>query len=198
MFFKKNSTRSFGLLETLLASKRAKKAKSLINEKQKKGRILDIGCGQFPHFLKSIGFKEKHGIDGRIHPDSFKEPIFLKRIDIEKQKIPYKDNYFDAVVMLAVFEHVSPDSLPSLLKDIYRVLEKDGVFIITTPSPWSSPILKLLSNLWIISRVEIKDHKHAYSQYTIIDFLNKAGFLKRKIYSGYFELYCNMWVKSIK
>jgi len=195
----KRVTRGFGLLEIFLAKKRAKIADSLINPEHRKGRILDIGCGSFPYFLKSTLFNEKHGIDGEIIIESFKgESIYLKQINVEKQKIPYPANHFNVVIMLAVFEHINPENLSFVLKEILRVLKKDGIFILTTPTPWSIPILSLLSKIHFISKVEINDHKNAFSSIMIKNILQRTGFSKNKIKSGYFEFFLNMWISAQK
>lgn len=196
---RKRSTRGSGLLEIFLAKKRAKIADNLIHLECRKGKILDIGCGSFPFFLKSIKFNEKHGIDGAIITELFKdESIYLKQINVEEQKIPYPDNYFEVVIMLAVFEHINPENLPFVLKDILRVLKKDGVFILTTPTPWSIPILSLLSKIHFISKIEIDDHKNAFNSAMIKNILHRAGFSKDKISNGYFEFFLNIWMKAQK
>lgn len=195
----KRVTRGFGLLEVFLAKKRAKIADNLIHPEHRKGRILDIGCGSFPYFLKATKFNEKHGIDGAIITEPFKnESICLKQINVEKQKIPYSDNYFNVVIMLAVFEHINPENLSFVLKEIKRVLKKDGIFILTTPTPWSIPILSLLSKVHFISKVEINDHKNAFSSTMITNILQRAGFSKNKISNGYFEFFLNMWMTAKK
>lgn len=195
----KKVTRGFGVLETILAKKRAKIADKLIKQELREGRILDIGCGLFPYFLVSTNFNEKHGLDFSVDRSGFENnEIFLKEVDIEKQKIPYPDNHFNAIIMLAVFEHIQPEKLPNLLKDIHRVLKKNGVFIITTPPPWSAPILSTLSKVNFISKVEINDHKILYSPKKLSDLLSKTGFPKERIKKGYFEAFLNMWFSAEK
>jgi ubiquinone/menaquinone biosynthesis C-methylase UbiE len=192
-------TRGKGLLEGFLAKKRASKANSLIRDSYRKGRILDIGCGSYPYFLESTNFKEKYGIDPSLNILKFKNKnIFLKKIDITKQKLSFTDNYFDVVTMLAVFEHIDGEKLDSALREIKRVLKKDGIFIITTPAPWADGVLHLMSKLNLISEDEIHEHKHNHRNSKIVDILKKSGFKKEKIKSGYFEIYMNMWFTSIK
>lgn len=191
------ATRGFGFLEVFLAKRRASKANSLIPSSFKKNRILDVGCGSFPYFLKSSNFFQKYGVDSSIKPEVFKDTTFvINKIDIEAEKLPYPANNFDAVTMLAVFEHIGEDKLPFVLGNINRVLKKDGIFIITTPSPWSSSLLFALSRIGLVSKVEIDDHKHSLSPDKIKNILNKAGF--RKIKYGFFESYFNMWFSARK
>ncbi|MDP2947815.1 MAG: hypothetical protein Q8N88_06895, partial [Nanoarchaeota archaeon] len=56
-------TRGTGLLEKYLAKKRAHMANKLIPESLRRGRILDVGCGETPFFLLNTKFNEKYGID---------------------------------------------------------------------------------------------------------------------------------------
>ncbi len=201
MHQKHSATRGFGFLEIFLAKKRASTANLLLQSKVKKrgDRVLDIGCGSFPYFLASCGFVEKHGVDGYINEVGFKiKGIKLKKIDIEKNSLPYRNNYFDVVTMLAVFEHIHPMKLKNVLSEIKRVLKKDGVLIITTPAPWSVPILWLFSKIGLISKVEIEDHKPLSNPKKIINFLKNAGLEKRRIEYGYFELGFNIWVIARK
>lgn len=186
------ATRGFGFLEVFLAKKRAAKANSLITSSSKKNKILDVGCGSFPYFLKSSDFSQKYGVDSSIKPEIFKDTdLFTSKIDIETEKLPYPNNSFDVVTMLAVFEHISKDKLPFVLGEINRVLRKNGIIIVTTPSPWSSLPLFALSRIGLVSKVEIDDHKHSISSYNIKNILKKAGF--QKIKYGFFEFYFNMW-----
>jgi ubiquinone/menaquinone biosynthesis C-methylase UbiE len=192
-------TRGSGLLEVFLAKKRAKLANSLITKSQRSGRILDVGCGSYPYFLTTTKFKEKYGIDPSVSLSLVKDSgIILKKIKINKNTLPFANNYFDVVTMLAVFEHIENNDLITVIKEIKRVLKKDGVLIITTPAPWSDNLLHNMARVGLISSEEIHEHKHNHSKSKIENLLKEAGFEKSKIKSGFFELYMNMWFTAKK
>ena len=100
--------------------------------------------------------------------------------------------------MLAVFEHVNADKLPFLLKEVKRVLRKNGIFVMTTPSPWSNYVLKIMSRLSLVSKTEIEDHKHTLNSKKIKEYIREAGFDGKNIKNGFFEAYFNMWFKVNK
>ena len=195
---KKTFTRGYGLLESFLVKMRAKKANSLIEDVHRKGRILDIGCGSYPYFLINTIFNKKYGIDPSLLLPNGIVDINLKVSDVTKQRFPFKENFFDTITMLAVFEHIEHDKLQFTLREIKRILKKDGIFILTTPASWSDKILHLMAVVNLISKEEIHEHKHNHSHEKIKDILIKAGFEGRKIKSGFFETYMNMWFKITK
>lgn len=189
-------TRGSGLLEGFLARKRASKANSLLKRVEKE-RILDIGCGSYPYFLITSNFKYRFGMDPSLESLSL-ENIDLRRIDATKIKLPFEDNYFDAVTMLAVFEHINSVKLDFVLKEIKRVLKKDGLLVITTPAPWSDKLLHFMAKIKLISSEEIHEHKHNHPKAKIIDIIKVSGFDGNKIESGFFELKMNMWFTAKK
>ena len=195
-------TRGFGLLENFLAKKRAEMANKLIHKDHKKTRVLDIGCGTFPYFLVSLDAKEKYGMDPSVNVALLKKNdqknVFLKKIAVGKQKFPFKDNFFDVITMLAVFEHIDHDKLAYVLREIKRTLKKGGIFIITTPAPWSDKPLHYLANFGLISKEEIHEHKHNLTHKRIKEYLRDVGFSEDKILHGFFEFYVNMWFKAEK
>ncbi len=187
---KTNATRGTGLLENFLAKKRIKVANKHIPEEKRKGRILDIGCGTTPMFLLETNFNEKHGIDPNVK-DISQDNITLQRIDLEVNELPFENDFFDVVTMLAVFEHIEKENLLNLIKEINRVLKKDGRFILTTPCPWSDWILKAMSKTNLVSSEEVYDHKDTYNSKKIKKYLVKGGFEEHKIKTGYFEIFLN-------
>lgn len=52
--------------------------------------------------------------------------------DLEKDRIPFEDSTFSHVLLYAVIEHIS--NTDHLIKEIKRVLKKNGNFIIITPN----------------------------------------------------------------
>lgn len=103
-------------------------------------KILDVGCGDgFYLFLLSyLGIKLKlFGTD--FDPLALKSAkvnlmgknIPLKQADLMK-RLPFKDNYFDKVVMSEVAEHL-PDDVKGL-KEVYRVLKPGGTLCLTVPN----------------------------------------------------------------
>lgn len=192
-------TRGTGVFEVFLARQRARKANNLISKELGRGKILDIGCGSYPFFLVSTKFKEKYGIDPSVNVGLVKNKnIYLSKEDVSRNKLPFKDNYFDAITMLAVFEHIEQDKLNFVLGEIRRVLKKNGVFIITTPASWADKLLHFMANFGFISSEEIHEHKHNHPKEKIEGILVEAGFKKRKIRSGFFELFMNMWFTASK
>ena len=104
-----------GFLENFLSKKRATTVNRLIPISHRSGKILDIGSGTYPLFLLNTDFAEKYGIE-RITSQEIsqlhKQKIYIKNYDIEKETtIPYDDNYFDILTMLAVFEHITSNNL---------------------------------------------------------------------------------------
>lgn len=190
-------TRGSGILEGFLSKKRSEKADSLITQEMRKGKILDIGCGSFPYFLINTDFSEKFGIDPSLKETEIKG-INLVKTDITSSKLDFKDNFFDTITMLAVFEHIEKEKLNFVLEQVFRVLKKGGVFIITTPSPWSDKLLHRMAKVGLISEVEIHEHKSHYNMNMIKEIIKNGQFNSSKISSGYFELGFNMWFKIEK
>ncbi|MFC1696814.1 class I SAM-dependent methyltransferase [Nanoarchaeota archaeon] len=187
---KQSVTRGRGLLEKFLAKERMKIANRFILPRFRKGKILDIGCGSIPLFLLNTKFGEKYGIDPHVKEiKNIKEMqvnnnLNLIRFDIEKEsKLPFKENNFDVITMLAVFEHINPDKLIDVLKEVRKVLKLGGRFILTTPCTWTDKLLRFMVKLRLVSSEEMKDHKGAYNHKMIKSYLVKAGFKENKIKS---------------
>jgi len=198
-----NVVRGYGPLDRWLAEQRHKIARKKLRPAQNNSRLLDIGCGNYPLFLTSLDFSEKYGLD-KLNPadvsDEIKnEGITLVNCDIEKTgKLPFDDDYFDAVTMLAVFEHIEPNELVTIHREIHRILKPGGIYVMTTPAFWTEWLLKTLAKIRLISDVEIKEHKDSYSHTKILSVLQKAGFKSDKLRFGYFELFMNNWATAVK
>lgn len=197
---KEKLTRGFGLLESFLSIRRAKKAQSLIKKHNKRGKILDLGCGIYPYFLVNSNFDEKYGIDQEIETVEFKHlklKLFNYNIDTAP-KLPFEKDHFDVITMLAVIEHLNLDQIFRLLRECSLILKKDGILIITTPAYWSDIILKIMATFRIASPDEIFDHKGTFNLQQLIDLLIKTDFKRERIQIGYFEFHLNFWICAKK
>lgn len=58
---------------------------------------------------------------------------YIKICNIEQDKFPLKDNFFDLVLCTEVLEHL-PHSPASALKEMYRVARPGGLLLVTTPN----------------------------------------------------------------
>jgi SAM-dependent methyltransferase len=191
-------TRGYGLLESFLAGQRSRVANNLLRAENNKERILDIGCGTYPLFLISSNFSEKYGLD-QVMPYMYKnsrgQKIDIINHDIEKGgSLPFEGNYFSAVTMLAVIEHIKPQSLMELFKEIHRILIPGGMCVITVPTAWTGGLLKTMAAFKLVSPVEIEEHKNMLWPSQIIGLLHKSGFAKERARCGFFEIFMNTWV----
>jgi ubiquinone/menaquinone biosynthesis C-methylase UbiE len=198
-----NVTRGYGLLEGFLARQRIKITNRLLKSCSPKDRILDIGCGTYPLFLLQSNFFEKYGLDKVSYSREIEQlknsNVIISNHDITiEETLPFENNNFNAVTMLAVFEHIEPTNLAEVLNEIHRVLRPEGIFIITTPAKWTAGLLRIMSKLKLVSLVEIEEHKEAYTAAKISALLRSAGFNKEKIQFGYFEMYMNIWAAAKK
>lgn len=198
---KAGTVRDAGYLDGILSKLRCRQANRHIPSEYRNGRILDIGCGTHPQFLLKTEFAKKYGID-QVITDQSHLPwqecgIQFSHYDLEKDRsMPFTDQYFDVVTMLAVFEHVDPKALIDQLKEIRRILKSRGIFIMTTPAWWTDGLLKFLATVRAVSPVELEEHKDAYAPSKIINLYQQAGFLEEKIKFGYFEIFMNIWVTA--
>lgn len=192
-------TRGYGFLEGFLAKQRAVMAERLIPVSSRKGAILDIGCGTHPFFLINTIFFEKHGLDksvktGRAYSSTVKG-IAVRNFDIENEHvIPYEDNSFDVITMLAVIEHLTPHLVVERTRAIHRILKPGGVFIITTPAAWTDRLLRVMAKLHMVSPIELQEHKASYTHKEVHALLRAAGFPEEGMNGGFFELGMNLWI----
>ncbi len=192
-------TRGGGLLEPLLARMRAHKANRLIPPQLRDGRLLDIGCGSFPYFLSNTFFREKFALD-RLSPQSeIAGDIHWHNSDLNQDtQLPFPDQFFSIVTMLAVVEHLDPEKLESVLSEVYRILVPGGTMIITTPAAWSDGLLRAMARVNLVSREEIEEHAYAYTLPILGWYFGRAGFPHTLMRFGYFELGLNMWATATR
>jgi SAM-dependent methyltransferase len=193
-------TRGRGLLEPWLAKMRAQRANRLIPAELRAGRILDIGCGSYPYFLSHTVFQQKFAVD-QLPPNELGQRLDIQwyTLDLNSTpKLPFENNFFNAVTLLAVVEHLNPHSMAALFQETYRVLQPNGVVIMTTPAAWSDGLLKLMARIGLVSAEEIREHVFAYNLPLLGWYFGRAGFEMTKVDFGYFEFMLNMWAVAKK
>jgi len=192
------ATRGFGFLENFLLRRRASLADKLIPSELRQGCLLDIGCGSQPLFLSRINFKTKYGLDPNVASSASVDGLEIIKAEFNGQVLPFADNFFQTITMLAVVEHLLPEQVAGLFQEIWRSLAVGGRLILTTPAPHSQKILDLMAGLRLVSREEIAEHKKYYSLKELAELCQEAGFKQTEIATGYFELGFNQWLSAVK
>ena len=192
-----NVTRGYGVLENFLSHRRSHLADRLIPENSREGKILDIGCGSVHFFLNHISFEKKYGID-KIPNKNIKDINFLNHDFEVVSDLPFTDNFFDVITLLAVIEHINPEKVLPLMTEIRRILKDNGILILTTPAAWSDSLLRFMAKLKLVSPVEIKEHKDIFTPKKLSNIMTQSGFQPDKIRTGYFECFANIWLQAKK
>lgn len=165
----------------------------------RRGRVLDVGCGHYPFFLSRTAFDRRFGLDRERGPGwselAAEQRVMLTIADIERTpRLPFADSSFDAVTMLAVVEHLKAETLAPLLLDVHRVLDNQGRIVVTTPPPWSDPVLRVMARRGLASRTEHDEHQTTYTPKRLRELLDRAGFVRAR--AGLFELGLNVWASG--
>jgi ubiquinone/menaquinone biosynthesis C-methylase UbiE len=110
-----------------------------LNECSGGERVLEVGFGTglaFPNLHDN--YKEIHGIDLTVDIHAVKSvfesmniPLFLEKGDVAK--MPYKDNFFDTVLLVSILEHLKPIELEQAFVEVRRVLKPGGQMVYGTP-----------------------------------------------------------------
>jgi SAM-dependent methyltransferase len=187
-----------GLLSPLLARLRYRRADRLIPESHRGGRILDVGCGEWPAFLAGTRFREKHGIDRRAPRAALPAGVVVLQHDVVERGLPWSDAFFDVVTLLAVVEHLDPVAALALLREVRRVVVDRGLAILTLPSWQGDALLHVLAPLGITSREQHEEHADAYSPAKLRALLVESGFDAPAVEVGRFELGLNLWARATK
>jgi len=91
-------------------------------------RYLDVGCGE-GHILAAVRVEDTHGLDlsrRALQVASVSSGAHLCLGYAEQ--LPYPNDYFDAISSIGVMTHLIEDL--DATKEIHRVLNKDGVYIV--------------------------------------------------------------------
>lgn len=135
-------------------------------------RVLEIGSGPIG-MVTYLKWGERYAIDPLA--EFYKEKQSLVKLrDLKVQylagtgeKIPFDDGFFNIVIIDNVLDHVSKPDL--VLKEIYRVLSKNGIlYIIVNIHTYRGYLLHSL-----LAKLNIdKGHPYSYTADKIRDFLN--------------------------
>ncbi len=87
------------------------------------GITLDIGGGRAPEYWDIL----KKDTETKIISIDFKQIVKNKKIDLEKDTLPYSDLQIDTILMFNILEHIYNHK--HLTKEAVRVLKKDGIII---------------------------------------------------------------------
>jgi len=155
--------------------------------KNKKGKILDLGCGSGRNILKlknsryycadfsaeMLKFAEKHAEKEKILADFFRTSL---------TELPFKDNFFDSAIFISTLHCIEGENeRKRALEELYRVLKKGKEAMITV---WNRDDNERLRNMhakegfvnWMKEGKNYQRYYYFYSQKELENLLKKIGF----------------------
>jgi len=112
-------------------------------------KVLDLGCGDGELFKDYVKSCEMYGAD--ISPNLLKKAkkngFKTFKVDMEKQKLPFRNGFFDVVITGETIEHIVNTDF--FLSEINRVLKDSGILIISVPNinQWISIVMMIFFDL---------------------------------------------------
>jgi len=100
-----------------------------VSAKKHGTRILDLGSSENYSINPSLFPK-----NSEVYALDFRPPKGPRSVKGDASTIPFKSNTFDIVVASELLEHVASPS--KVVREIVRVLKKDGMVFVTTPWLW--------------------------------------------------------------
>ena len=120
--------------------------------------VLDVGCGdgRYRFFFEGLAYT---GAD-IYNPFVINQREQFNFVKLNGLVLPFNDSEFDVVFCKDVLEHVEKDA--DFIGEIYRVLKKNGVLIVTVPSNYA----KLFNVFPKYFFKNIKFVEHGYRNYS--------------------------------
>ncbi len=158
----------------------------------KHSTLLDLGCGSGRNMeYNDYNF---YGIDNCINFINIAKHKNLNVLLSDMTKLPFNNNTFDGIIMIASFHHLSTkDRRIECLKEIKRTLKVNG---------------KILLSIWSINQSHNKklNNKFTYGD-NIVPFKNNKGEIKgnryyyifrldeiKELLSNYFNIVSHEWI----
>ena len=135
------------------------------------------------------------GIDIHVNKSMKGVKIFEKRV--EKNLSFLKNDSSDLLILNSVLEHL--DYPLEVLKEAYRILDKNGMLIVNVPNWLGKKFLEFSAfRLGLSSKEEIDDHRMYYDKKNIWPLLVEAGFKPSNISIKYHKFNLNTLSYAIK
>ncbi len=152
-------------------------AVNLIKEKKIQLKVLDVGCGTGKN---SLLIKKKnclvYGVDLSARAiEKYNKKGMNGRVADIQNGLPFEKSSFDVIFMSDVIEHI--ENTTFLLKEIRRVLKREGYAIIGTPNSafWVYRILSFFG--YTLTEIQHSGHVRFFSKNFLTDILNEHSFV---------------------
>ncbi len=149
--------------------------------KGKKGKILDLGCGAGRH-LKKIK-------DGKMYLIDFSKNMIelakkrAKEKNIEAEfavseitKLPFRNNFFDSAIAIAVFHCITPKNQEKAVKELFRVMKPKAKALIAVWNKNSKKFRNSEKERYVRWRDKGKRYYYLFDEKEIHDLFRKSGF----------------------
>jgi 2-polyprenyl-3-methyl-5-hydroxy-6-metoxy-1,4-benzoquinol methylase len=181
------------LLERLIPFFRSRRARA-IEHFLPKGRILDVGCGRgiLPALMRDRGW-DAHALEfsetaARHARDELRLPVFVG----DFSQSPYADDFFDALVLWHVLEHLA-DPVAALRK-ARQILRPGGLLVIAVPN-FESLQARFAGRHWF--HLDVPRHYHHFGLKVLRHLLIANGFTILSVSHLTLEQNPYGWIQSI-
>ena len=148
-------------------------------------QTLDVGCGtgtlaiemkkQNPH-TQITGIDPDKKALSIAHNKMHLQNVDIKFVEGFSQELPFNTSSFDLVISTLIFHHLTTDTKIKSLKQIYRVLKKNGRFILAdfgkAQNNWIRIFYRIVTALPIAEASTLQDNIDGKLPY----FIQDAGF----------------------
>jgi SAM-dependent methyltransferase len=139
--------------------------------------VLDVasGAGHGADYMAKKGAKDVFGVDYSDLAIKYSKNHYSKEnlhfICSDATSLPFEDKFFDVIVSFETIEHIK--NYKKFIKEVSRVLKKNGVLILSTPNKELSPSLIMPKNWY---------HEHEFYPNELYHLLGK-NFFEVQLYS---------------
>jgi len=152
--------------------------------KKQKGNVLDLGCGSGRNFTKTNA--KIHAVDfsqemlNLAEKKAKKQNLNIKIIKAKATKLPFKNNFFDSAIAIAVFHCIRfKFQRKKALKELHRVLKPKANALITVWDKQARRFKNKSKNFkvpWNIDKEKIFRYYYLYDKEEFETILKQIGF----------------------